>query len=231
MKSGKKSIQSIKFASVAAVSMLMVSLAVPTLAQVTPALEAKAKEACLAKAQEKGFTLDQVAEVAAVDADTVKVVLQLTGSQGEKARLTCRYSAKSSSVLGFGDEAATTGAGTTFSPWFPAWLWLPLSLLGLAGLLAWAKGRGRDGVVAASRTTEEAAYAAAVGRSTEGVIRTAGTIVDVHAGPASTYPVTTTLRNGQQVTLSGRSDNNWVELAAGGWIPVEYLERDPRYVR
>jgi hypothetical protein len=42
--------------------------------------------------------------------------------------------------------------------------------------------------------------------------------------------VTGNLRNGQRIVLSGRYDNDWVELENGGWVPVRFVETATRYV-
>jgi hypothetical protein len=61
-----------------------------------------------------------------------------------------------------------------------------------------------------------------------GVIRNQGNAVNIYANPDQTASVTGQLSDNQLVTLSGRYENDWAELANGGWIEVQYLEKDPR---
>lgn len=219
---------SIKLASaIALASSAMVSLTAPSYAQSTvPAdLAKRAQDSCVNNARADGYDLKEVVSVEPIADGDVKVVLNLTRN-GADARLTCTLN-KAGDVV-FGDDAtAATSDTRTYQPWFhPLWLGL-LSLLGLAALLWWLKGRG----------TEEAQYyprqdyAVPHGERSEAIVTTNGEPLDIYSGPGTINKVTGNLRNGERVTLSGRQENNWVELADGGWIPMEYLESAARYVR
>jgi hypothetical protein len=212
------------FSALAIASTVLVVVATPIQAQtVTAELETRAREACIQKAEADGFTLQDVVSVAPVDADTVNVVLNLN-RDGQLFKLTCGFSA-SRGVATVGDDVGTTAAVRTYQPWLNPWLGvlLPL-LLGLPLLWAWTKGRGNTSYV--GRETAAVRY----GERTEAIVRTNGERLDVHAGPGNSHRVTGNLRNGQRIVLSGRYDNNWVELLEGGWVPAEYLDTNPRYV-
>ncbi|WAL61458.1 SH3 domain-containing protein [Thermocoleostomius sinensis] len=217
MKNFKRSIQLFS-ATAALVAMTVVSTSTMVQAQaITPELEAQAEEACINKARADGFELSEVVDIAAVDADTVNVVLNLT-RDGQLFKLTCGYTASNQTVT-------TTNASRTYAPWINPWLGILLPLLvGLPLLLWWAAGRreDRDRVVTRERTY--------IGERSEAIVRTSADGINVHAGPTSTSRVTGNLRNGQRIVLSGRYDNDWVELENGGWVPVRFVETATRYV-
>ncbi len=210
-------------AALALASTTLVLFATPSLAQqaLTPALQTRAREACVQKAQADGFTVRDVVSVAPANADTVNVVLSLDKA-GQLYKLTCGYSASKNTAL-VGDNSAAAPA-QTYQPWISPWLFtlLPL-LLGLPLLWAWTRGRHNE----PARYTGADTHVRHADQ--EAVVRTDGSLLDVHSGPANSYRVTGNLRNGQQVTLTGRQDNNWVELAEGGWVQREYLDTR-RYV-
>lgn len=215
-----------KFSGVlATASAALVLLTSPSYAQaVSPELEARAREACIQKAEADGFTLQDVVSVAAADADTVNVVLNLN-RDGQLYKLTCGYSASKGSAM-VADSAGT--AARTYQPWMNPWLLTLLPLLvGLPLLWAWTRGRSSEEYLryAGGRDT----HGRYVERS-EAIVRTDGSMLDIRSGPAGSYRITGNLRNGQRVKLSGRYENNWIELADGGWIPAEYLETSPRFV-
>jgi membrane protein implicated in regulation of membrane protease activity len=218
MKKFKQSIQLFS-ATAALVSITVVSTGAIVHAQgITPELEAQAEEACVNQARADGFELSEVVDISPADADTVNVVLNLT-RDGQLFKLTCGYSAANQSV-------AATEAARTYAPWINPWLGILLPLLvGLPLLLWWAAGRredDRDRVV-----TRERSY---VGDRSEAVIRTNADAIDVHVGPSSTSRITGNLRNGQRIVLSGRYDNDWVELENGGWILSRFVDTATRYV-
>jgi uncharacterized protein YgiM (DUF1202 family) len=218
--------KSFQFSSaLAATSTALILLSSPSYAQViSPELEARAREACTQKAEADGFTIQDVVSVAAADADTVNVVLNLN-RDGQLYKLTCGYSASQNSAT-VGDSTDT--AVRTYQPWANPWLLTLLPLLvGLPLLLAWTKGRSSEEYLRyAGAKDDHVRYA----ERSEAIVSTDGSMLDIHSGPAGSYRVTGNLRNGQRVQLSGRYENNWVELADGGWIPAEYLETNPRFV-
>lgn len=210
--------------ALALVSTVLIAVASPVQAQTVSAeLETRAQEACIQKAQADGFTLQDVVSVTAADADTVNVVLNLN-RDGQLFKLTCGYSASQGSAT-VGNDVGTTTVAQTYQPWLNPWLGTLLPLIvGLPLLWAWTRGRGNTSYV--GRETVAARH----GEHSEAIVRTNGERLDIHSGPASTHRVTGNLRSGQRVVLSGRYDNNWVELAEGGWVPSEYLDTNPRYV-
>lgn len=240
-----KALKSVTFQSIAAASVL-VSAAIPfagaNAQSVATDVATAARQACISSAESKGF---QVAEVTSIEpkagvADGANVVLNLTKA-GQPYKLTCGYTKSAGAV--FSDNAATTTttapATTTTVPapapavaetvktappasLAPLW-WLLLPLIGLPLLLWWTKGRG------AAAATEAREYATG---QTEVIVRNRGNTVNVHSGPGNDYRVTETLRDGENVRLSGRYKNNWAELEHGGWIPTETIDTTAvRYAR
>lgn len=188
---------------------------------VAPDVLNRATEACTRQAEAKGFKLQNVTENSMVDADTLKVVLNLARVDNSgTARLTCRYStSKNSAVLG--DDSSAPADTRTYTPLIPWWLGILLPLLGLAGL--WALTRGRDDDRVVHRDYDRTTYRG------EAIVRTDGNLLNVHAGPALTQRVTGSLQNGQRVNLTGRVEDGWAELQTGGWVPVSQLDVAARY--
>ncbi|WNZ22476.1 SH3 domain-containing protein [Leptolyngbya sp. NK1-12] len=212
-------------ALVVASAALVLSVSPGYAQSVSPELETRARDACTQKAQADGFTVQDVVSVAAADADTVNVVLNLN-RDGQLYKLTCGYSASQNSAI-VGDSAGTT-ATRTYQPWLNPWLLTLLPLLvGLPLLLAWTKGRSSDEYLRYTGVKNTRVH---YGERSEAIVKTDGSMLDIYSGPASSYRVTGNLRNGQRVLLSGRYENSWVELADGGWIPAQYLETHPRFV-
>jgi hypothetical protein len=209
---------SIKFLSAAAlVSAIGFSLALPAVAQVSEELATRAREECIRKAEADGYTVNNVVSVEPDGGatDRVKVVLDLT-RDGASAPLTCRLSGDEVAFGDVMDNAAPVDLGRLW--------WLLLPLLGLPLLLWWANNRR-------SEYDRYVRPAASYSRQAEGVIRTNGELLDVYSGPGTSYRVVSNLRNGQRVVLTGRQDNNWVELENIGWVPAQYVEADARYAR
>jgi hypothetical protein len=216
MKMHKSKITTIR--SVAVASMLLgltLPLASVKAQEVSTDLANAAKDACVRSAESKGFQLKDVVSISPKGVDGADVILNLDRG-GQLYKLTCGYTPGSGAV--FGDD--TTG-GTIAAPNLTPLWWLLVPLIGLPLLLWWA--RGRDTVTAA------AAPKRYVGRS-EAIVRRPGGTLDIRSGPGITYRVTDTLQDGQRVTLSGRSDEDWTELAEGGWVSTQYLEKIPHYV-
>jgi len=212
---------------VGAASATLLAVAPATIAQ---DLVKKAEQSCIEKAQADGFTLNRVVSSETTADGGAKVVLDLTKTaDGTKAPLTCNLS--KDGTISIGDSVAAA-AGAVRAPGIAPWLWALLPLIGLPLLLAWARGRRTEEVVAATRR-----YAPVGGVSERIYERHEATIysnsdhLDVYSGPGTAYRVTGSVRNGQRVTLTGRYDNNWAELENGGWIPAEYITAATRLVR
>jgi hypothetical protein len=177
----------------------------------------RAQDACVEQARAKGFNLENVVSVESANADTVRVVLNLT-QNGQRYKLTCNYN-KASGTSVYEDTTTTT---TTHQPLINPWLLgLVLPLVGLGLLWLWTKGRGSDKHDRHTRKN--------LGNRSEAIVRTRRDRLEIYSGPGTTYRITGNLRNGQQVILSGRYNNNWAELADGGWVPLQYLETNPQY--
>jgi hypothetical protein len=118
----------------------------------------------------------------------------------------------------------------------PAWL-LPLLLLPLAFLLL--RNRGADAESGEATkvgvyTTPAATAAVKVDSTTtvntvvEALLRVQDSAIEVRSGAALTDSVARTIPAGSKVRLSGRYQNDWAELAEGGWIAIQSLASDPR---
>ncbi|MBV8886661.1 MAG: SH3 domain-containing protein [Chroococcidiopsidaceae cyanobacterium CP_BM_RX_35] len=196
-----------------------------------------AKEACVNSAKSKGFQVDQIVSVAPSGTDRANVGLNLS-RDGHPFKLTCGYSKTAGAAIGNDSTATTTSASpattTSASPDLrPLW-WLLIPVIGLPLLLLWTRGRDRGRDSAVSTAVEryrgrDSGVRTAVERY-RAVVRRSGSSVNIHSGPGDSYKVTGTLHDMQQVTLSGRQDNNWLELSEGGWVPAQYLETNPGYI-
>ena len=62
----------------------------------------------------------------------------------------------------------------------------------------------------------------------EALLRSQDSAIDVRSGAGLTNSVTRTIPAASKVRLSGRYQNDWAELAEGGWIAIESLASDPR---
>ncbi len=184
-------------------------------------LTEKAAQSCTEKAQADGFTLNRVVSAEETTGGGAKVVLDLTKvADGTNAKLTCTLSPEGNVVFGDMDAVARL-------PGINPLLWALLPIIGLPPLLAWARGR-RDQAVA---TAAQGYIGSRINERHEAIVRSNSDTLDVYSGPATTYRVSSTVRNGQRVVLTGRYDNNWAELESGGWIPVDYVEAATRYAR
>ncbi|MDM9384470.1 SH3 domain-containing protein [Chlorogloeopsis sp. ULAP01] len=177
----------------------------------------RAQDACVEQARAKGFSLENVVSVESANADTVRVVLNLT-QNGQQYKLTCNYN-KASGTSVYEDTNSTT---YKYQPLINPWLLgLVLPLVGLGLLWLWTRSRGSDKYDRYTRKDQD--------RRSEGIIRIRSDRLEIHSGPGTTYRITGNLRNGQRVILSGRYNNNWAELADGGWIPLQYVETNAQY--
>ncbi|MDX2229579.1 MAG: hypothetical protein NW220_08070 [Leptolyngbyaceae cyanobacterium bins.349] len=210
-----KNLTSIKIAVVGALSLAIAAPFTSTVqAQALVGdLADRARESCVNRAAERGFQLKEVVSVVGTTDGGAKVVLLLT-RQGSEARLTCDLSKDGSVVLG--DEpgtTATTVAPTTeatATPNYGPLAWLLLPLLGLPLLYWWTKGRDR--MVVASAENAVSNYAG------EAVVQTNDATLPIYSGPGTNYRITSTLRNGQHVNVTGRYQDGWAELTQGGWV-------------
>jgi len=120
----------------------------------------------------------------------------------------------------------------------PAWL-LPLLLLPLAFLFL----RNRDGesgeptkvgsystpaTAAAVKVATPVATTTTVNNVVEAMLRIQDSAIEVRSGAGLTDSVARTIAAGSKVRLSGRYQNDWAELAEGGWIAIQSLATDPR---
>ena len=67
-----------------------------------------------------------------------------------------------------------------------------------------------------------------VNKVVEALLRSQDSAIDVRSGAGLTNSVTRTIPAASKVRLSGRYQNDWAELAEGGWIAIESLASDPR---
>jgi hypothetical protein len=120
----------------------------------------------------------------------------------------------------------------------PAWL-LPLLLLPLAFLFL----RNRDGesgeptkvgsyttpaTPAAVKVATPVATTTTVNQMVEAMLRIQDSAIEVRSGAGLTNSVARSIAAGSKVRLSGRYQNDWAELAEGGWIAIQSLATDPR---
>jgi len=120
----------------------------------------------------------------------------------------------------------------------PAWL-LPLLLLPLAFLFL----RNRDGesgeptkvgsyttpaTPAAVKVATPVATTTTVNKMVEAMLRIQDSAIEVRSGAGLTNSVARSIAAGSKVRLSGRYQNDWAELAEGGWIAIQSLATDPR---
>ncbi|PSF38595.1 SH3 domain-containing protein [Aphanothece hegewaldii CCALA 016] len=209
----------------AILSAATLAVASPIQAQgtVAPDVANAAKTACIDKAKADGYTLKDILTVEPYDAtgDRVKVVLNLVKGDTE-ARLTCGYTQGDQSVAF--DNNQTTENTQNNDRGVSPWLWLLLPLIGIPLLIALTRGK--------QRTTDYNNYATQTTGTerAEGFVRTNGEALDVYSGPGTTYRVTGTLQNGDRVNLTGRKENNWLELENGGWIPAQFVETSYRTI-
>jgi hypothetical protein len=121
----------------------------------------------------------------------------------------------------------------------PAWL-LPLLLLPLAFLFL----RNRD--AESGEPTKVGVYATpakpaavkvetpvvttttTVNKVVEALLRVQDSAIEVRSGAGPTNSVSRTIPANSKVRLSGRYQNDWAELAEGGWIAIQSLASDPR---
>lgn len=119
----------------------------------------------------------------------------------------------------------------------PAWL-LPLLLLPLAFLFL----RNREADAESGEPTKVGVYttptkpaavkvdttATAANKVVEALIRVQDSAIEVRSGAGLTNSVARTIQAGSKVRLSGRYQDDWAELAEGGWIAIQSLASDPR---
>ncbi|MEI6110740.1 MAG: SH3 domain-containing protein [Cyanobium sp. ELA712] len=122
----------------------------------------------------------------------------------------------------------------------PAWL-LPLLLLPLAFLFL----RNREADAESGEPTKVGVYttptkpaavkvdttattATTANKVVEALIRVQDSAIEVRSGAGLTNSVARTIAAGSKVRLSGRYQDDWAELAEGGWIAIQSLASDPR---
>lgn len=232
------------------------SLNLPSFAQVqfTDQDKQDAQDACIQTAGEKGFTWKETVTVEpdTVQTDKLKIVLNLD-KEGQEYKLTCYYGADKVAVFDGGDQPAevaetpveqpvaqTPVATATPTPvetrsGFPWWLLL-IPLIGLPLLWLLMKGNNEPTTTVATENTSTNTYREPVVHTTKEVInprrvwiRNNDFGVNVHSGPGNTYEVTRTITEDQEVVITGRSENDWIELESGGWVERRFFEVDSNY--
>ncbi|NJL44784.1 MAG: SH3 domain-containing protein [Leptolyngbyaceae cyanobacterium SM2_3_12] len=198
-------------------STVLAVVATPSLAQSTGDMLETAKTACIEQAAQDGYNPDlaEVVSSRAIDNDRVEVVLNLTKDGQNFDRLTCPFSV-SQGIGSFATGAADGVADTVAAPGLGRLWWLLLPLIGLPLLLWFLRGRDKDYVSTATTEVRDRVY-------TEGYVNTNGGPLDVREQPNSASRVLRTLPNGDHIHLTGRHDNDWVEIVDGGWVPSYYL--------
>jgi uncharacterized protein YraI len=67
-----------------------------------------------------------------------------------------------------------------------------------------------------------------VNQVVEALLRVQDAAIEVRSGAGPTNSVARTIPANSKVRLSGRYQNDWAELAEGGWISIQSLASDPR---
>jgi len=118
----------------------------------------------------------------------------------------------------------------------PAWL-LPLLLLPLAFLfLRNREAESGEPTKVGVYTTPakpaavkvETTATTTVNKVVEALLRVQDSAIEVRSGAGLTNSVARTITAGSKVRLSGRYQDDWAELAEGGWIAIQSLASDPR---
>jgi hypothetical protein len=226
----------------------MTALSSIAIAQTTEEMVATAKKSCLDAAVAKGYSeqLSQLVSAESVDADTVRVVLNLTKDGSGFARLTCPYSV-SKGLVGF-DVAlaeAETAAGLAGEAAADAVTTAEEAAADVTAAADQAISVATDAVVrspypwwwlllpiiglpllmtwARSRDMANPVKSQDSIRYRDAFVNTYGNPLSVHARPDSMSNVTRTLNDGTQVYLTGHRDDIWVELTDGGWVDSRSL--------
>jgi len=207
-------------------SAVLVITATPSLA--TADMLKTAEKACIEKASNEGYNpaRAEVISSESVDADTVKVVLNLTKDGTNFARLTCPYSV-SQGVGSFGEAAAN--AATAHGNWNRLW-WLLLPIIGIPLLLSSLRDRNRREYVAADRVSGGATrdYGSAdrvqnLRSYTDAYVNTQGEVLEVREYPDQASRVLRRFSDGDRLELTGQQDQEWVEVLGGGWVHSRFL--------
>jgi len=123
----------------------------------------------------------------------------------------------------------------------PAWL-LPLLLLPLVFLLLRNREAesgeptkvgvyttpAKPAAVKVETTAATTTASTTVNKVVEALLRVQDSAIEVRSGAGLTTSVARTIPAGSKVRLSGRYQNDWAELAEGGWIAIQSLAADPR---
>jgi len=212
---------------IACCAAVLVTVAVPTHAQSNADMLQKAESSCIEKAAAEGYdpARAEVISSETVDADTVKVVLNLTKDGTNFARLTCPFSA-TRGVVSFGEDVANAAPQANLTRFW----WLLLPLIALPLLLWFLSRRNRQEYVPADRvrTTERSREYVTADRIqsqayTEAHVNTLGEMLEVREYPNTSSRVLRRLNHGEHITLTGQQDQEWVELVSGGWVPSRSL--------
>jgi uncharacterized protein YgiM (DUF1202 family) len=81
---------------------------------------------------------------------------------------------------------------------------------------------------AAVKVATPVATTTTVNKMVEAMLRIQDSAIEVRSGAGLTNSVARSIAAGSKVRLSGRYQNDWAELAEGGWIAIQSLATDPR---
>ncbi len=111
-----------------------------------------------------------------------------------------------------GDRAATSGDGRTDLSRWQLVLW---------GKLAALSGGGAIALLLTATQLQATGYP---GRGTAYIAPPAGYNVNIRTGPSTAYPAVNTLRPGTPITLTGRYEGGWAELADHTWVAGNLIQ-------
>jgi hypothetical protein len=203
-----------------------------------------AEAACLETAATQGWRSDlaKVVSSKALDADRVEVVFELTKDGVNSARLTCPYSVKGGvgnafttrqAEVGSAPEgAATAPPGIAVNQGKAWWLLLPLAL----GLGSWLWLRGRHEPTGHAYATAGLTTGAGAGSWYDAEAAARNGLVEVREHADSSSRVLRQMRNGDTFQITGvrrrdASNNEWLEVSSGGWVPDGETRYDRNVVR
>ena len=192
------------------------------------------KDACINLAKKRGFAVENVIDAQPADGDSAHPTNRVVESNRNLTVVAQRDRQRQRDQVVVAEPKRASGFN-------PAWL-LPLLLLPLVFLFL----RNRDGE--SGEPTKVGVYATpakpaavkvetpvvttttstTVNKVVEALLRVQDSAIEVRSGAGPTNSVARTILAGSKVRLSGRYQNDWAELAEGGWISIQSLAADPR---